>query len=187
MSKALSSVKDIDHDKLVSEVFYDPEVGEFFPRRKRRGRVPSKLGLGDVNYDGYIRINVLGRRYYAHRLAWFYVHGVWPSEQMDHINGNRSDNRIENLREATQSGNGQNKKMQRNNTSGCIGVTWNRRKKKWQAQINADGRRNYLGYFDIFDDAVAARKEAKLTLHTFAPKERATTPEYRRAPCRIKS
>ena len=188
MSKSPPSpFKDIEHDKLVSEVFYDPAEGVFVPRRKRRGRPPNRPHLGDINYDGYIRITVLGRRYYAHRLAWFYVHGEWPAEQMDHINGDRSDNRIANLREATQSGNGQNKKMQRNNTSGCIGVTWSKRRKKWLAKIGVAGKVSYLGYFDIFDDAVAARKEAKLALHTFAPKERTTTPEYKRAPCRIKS
>lgn len=186
MTTSPSSSEDIEHDKLLSEVLYDPETGLFTSNRKRRGRVPKNPHLGDVNYDGYIRITVLGRRYYAHRLAWFYAHGCWPTEQLDHRNGIRSDNRIANLREASQSGNQQNKVTQRNNTSGCIGVTWSKRKRKWLAKIGVGGEMKYLGSFGLFDDAVSARKQAKKMLHTFSPDERPAAMPYKRASCRTK-
>lgn len=92
--KAPPSSQDISHERLLSKFLYDPESGAFYWRSKG---LESKA-VGYVNYDGYIRMYALGRRFYAHRLAWFYVTGRWPNEEIDHINGVRSDNRIKNLR-----------------------------------------------------------------------------------------
>jgi hypothetical protein len=131
-------------ERLKELLSYDPETGVF---TRLVGRSGPNARAGDVagcdNGQGYIRIYIDGRPYKAHRLAWFYMHGVWPSE-MDHRNGNRSDNRIANLREVTRAENKANFSAYRNNTSGYPGVSsWNGR---WKAQIQKDGKKEFLGY-----------------------------------------
>jgi hypothetical protein len=188
-SKPPSAVADIGHSDLLKELFYNPDTGLFsLPEgKKRRGRVPSSGHVGDLNYDGYVRVSVLGRRYYAHRLAWFYVHGVWPTEQLDHRNGVRDDNRIANLREATQAENGQNKALQRNNTSGVTGVYWLPSESCWRAKITVNRTVVVLGSFKSLDAAAEARARGKEMLHTFEKKQsRLSVNSYKRAWSRMK-
>lgn len=145
---------------------YDPETGVWVNRTKRRPQSPAGSIAGGVGANGYRYIALNGRRYLAHRLAWFYVHGVWPVAEIDHRNTKRDDNRLENLREATRSLNCQNQCVpQKKGTSGYLGVTWDRRKGKWQAQIKANSARNWLGYFDAPEAAHEAYVEAKRRLH----------------------
>jgi hypothetical protein len=120
---------------------------------------------GGVISRGYRGVGIDGQRYLEHRLVWFYVHGVWPADQIDHINGDRSDNRISNLREASQSQNNGNCRKRGNNVSGYTGVFWNTRHAKWQAQIAMNGRNNYIGLFSDIEEAVAARKAAAKRIH----------------------
>lgn len=112
-------------------------------------------------------MNLDGRLYLAHRLAWFYVHGVWPSQQIDHINRCRTDNRLVNLREATSSENCQNRPLQRNSTSGHTGVTWNATLLKWHARISLGGKRRHIGWYHTKEEAIKARKAAEASLHPY--------------------
>jgi hypothetical protein len=142
---------------------YDQDSGIF---RWLEGRASSAAGsvAGGLTKNGYMRIGINGRCYLAHRLAWFYCHGVWPKEQVDHLNGKRTDNRIENLRESSQSGNMQNKRRaQRNNVAGFLGVS--RNGSGFQARIGAEGGKRWLGTFRTPDEAYAAYVQAKRRLH----------------------
>lgn len=116
-----------------------------------------------------VSVNGVKRRFLAHRLAWFLAHGRWPEEDIDHINGDRSDNRIANLREASRSENLQNAAMRSDNTSGVKGVYFNKARGKWQAYIRLDGKQAYLGIFTELADASLAIHEAREKHHgTFA-------------------
>jgi len=106
--------------------------------------------------------------YKAHRLAWMYVHGYMPVEQIDHINRVRNDNRISNLRLASQKQNNENKSLGRNNTSGVTGVTFQKNHGKWRAFIGHNNREIYLGEYDSFDEAFLVRKDAEAALYTHA-------------------
>jgi len=116
---------------------------------------------GNSHHSGYSYIQIQNKLYAAHRLAWLYVNGADPEDQIDHINGVRDDNKAANLRVVSHSDNGKNQRMKSNNTSGQTGVCWYRASKKWIAQIRVDGKSKHLGYFDDFGDAVAARKDAE--------------------------
>jgi hypothetical protein len=143
---------------------YDPDTGAFTWRLSRRKcTVGSKAGC--LMRHGYITIRLDDRLYTAHRLAWLHVHGVWPSEQLDHINKNRSDNRICNLREATNAENAQNQKR-RDNKSGFSGVR--KENKKWLAEIKVNYKVTRLGLFETPEEAHAVYLKAKHELHPFS-------------------
>lgn len=131
----------------------------------RTVRTANSVHIGDtaggISGDGYHYIRVDGKKYKSHRLAWLYIHGHWPKDQIDHINHDRVDNRIVNLREATNVDNHRNRGMNCNNTSGCTGVHWHRQSQKWQAQIRVEGRQIYLGLFGEKRVAIATRKQAE--------------------------
>ena len=152
--------------RLKEALNYDPETGTFTWKETRRG-----LRIGDVAgclaKHGYIFIRVDKNLYTAHRLAWLYVYGEWPNGNIDHINRNRSDNRISNLRSASQAENCQNKHLRSDNKSGYAGVYWCKNAQKWRAYIGADGKRISLGYFHEKGDAVVAQSDAKARYHPF--------------------
>lgn len=163
-------------DRLREVLSYDPDTGNFRWRVNTRTRAAGATA-GHLAVDGYIHVSIDTRLYKAHRLAWLYVHGVWPVDQLDHINGARAENQIANLREATCAENLQNRPRQRNNTSGWVGVSWRPKERKWQASITVNKVFRYLGCFDSASEAGAAYLEAKAQLHTFHP----TTPPW--SPC----
>ena len=131
------------------------------------GRFANKQAFTAIMGGGYACGRVFDKAYFAHRVIWAIVHNEWP-EQIDHINGVKDDNRIENLRSVSNAENGKNKKRQSNNASGVCGVYWHNRDSKWVAQIKFGGKKKHLGYFTDFDDAVAARKTAEVK-HGFHP------------------
>jgi hypothetical protein len=146
---------------------YDPETGVFLwrycddmPRRWNTRYAGTVAGV-DVG-NGYRRIGIGGKMHGAHRLAWLIVTGEWPDAEIDHINGDRSDNRIANLREVSCTENGRNKAMPKNNTSGVIGVGWDSGAGKWRAAIGVAGRNIFLGLFTDIASAIAARKAAEI-------------------------
>ena len=116
-------------ERLREVLSYDPKTG-IFRWRKARGKLPAGAIAGVDTEKGYRRIGLDYANHYAHRLAWLYVHGQWPVEEIDHKNGVRSENWIKNLREATHAQNGQNITISQNNKSGAVGVVWSKKKKK---------------------------------------------------------
>lgn len=117
--------------------------------------------------NGYLRGSIFNRSYAAHRVIWLLHAGEWPHHTIDHINGNRLDNRISNLRDVPNVENSRNVGMHCNNTSGHQGVDWASFNGKWRARIKVDYVDHHLGYFDEITDAIAARSaaEAKFGFH----------------------
>ncbi len=120
----------------------------------------DKPAFFSVADSGYKVGQINHKPYKAHRIIWAIVHGEWPTGLIDHINGDRSDNRIENLRVVSPTGNMRNMRLPSRNKSGVIGVWWNKRIGKWTSQIRTDGGRVHVGDFSEKDDAIAARKAA---------------------------
>lgn len=144
----------ITADQLRDLVDYDPATGKF--RWKTRDVAARRATVGWMNGRGYLRVEIENCRYLLHRLAWLYVHGEWPSLRIDHINRIKTDNRIENLRLATQTQNLWNMRVRSDNKSGFKGVHWNKARGKWMAYANSHGVRTNLGLFNDLSDAVAA-------------------------------
>ena len=153
------------HDAL----HYDAETGIFVWRVGRRGTARAGSRAGSLKSGGYRHLMLHGTRYEEHRLAWFYVHGVWPVGEVDHINRVKDDNRIANLREVTRSENQQNITLQSNNTSGYRGVIFSKRERRWIAQIGIHGKLKYLGSFNSPEVAYEAYKSAAAAVHTHNP------------------
>lgn len=155
----------LTQQRLRELLLYDPETGDFI---RLVGRSGPNARAGDIagcdNGHGYVRIYVDGKAYKGHRLAWFYMYGEWPKE-IDHINGEKSDNRLANLRPVTRSQNRMNCGAYANNVAGVRGVSWNARQKKWKAQIQRDGRKYGLGCFASRDEAADAYRSASRRLH----------------------
>lgn len=119
---------------------------------------------GSPNSRGYLSTKIQGTLYQNHRLAWVLSYGVWPSDQIDHINGDPSDNRITNLRTVSNTANQRNRKRNQNNSSGVNGVYFHSRDKIWGAFIREAGRVRHLGSFPTFEDAAEARRLAEQRL-----------------------
>ena len=116
---------------------------------------------GTLDISGYSHIQIMSKNYNAHRLAWLYVFNEWPVE-IDHINHIKNDNRIENLRAATNSLNSKNRGMQKNNESGFNGISFYKPRNKWRARVKLKGKDVHLGYFDEIKSAIKARDEANI-------------------------
>lgn len=151
----------------VKELFhYDPDTGNLVWRVDRGTRKVVGKIAGCLKIRGYFVIKIDGKDYQAHRLIWLYVHGAWPINQIDHVNGVKHDNRIFNLREATGSQNQQNRrKPSSNNASGYLGVTEN--KGKWVAVIKLSGKNRHIGRYDTPEAAHAAYLAKKRELHPY--------------------
>ena len=150
---------------LQRRLTYNAETGEFTWRENRR-RARAGSPAGRINAIGYHEIGINGKLYQAHRIAWFFVTQKDPvSSEIDHINGKPWDNRACNLRLATRSQQLCNTSTRSDNCSGHKGVHWDARKRKWKVQIQVQGKRSFVGYFDRIEDAIAARRKAELELH----------------------
>lgn len=157
---------------------YDPASGKLFWRYRPRwlfasdrahkvwnARYAGAEALAYTDNHGYRMGAILKQRHMkSHRAIWAIVHGKWPDEFIDHINGDRSDNRIVNLREASRQDNQRNVAMNHRNRSGTLGVYWLKKCRRWWAYIGSGGARETLGYFEKKSDAVAARKSAEQRL-----------------------
>lgn len=150
-------------DKLRTLLNYNPETGKFTWLIKPSIGTAIGATAGSLTRKGYIHISIggQGKQYCAHRLAWLYVTGKWPKDQIDHINGVRHDNRFSNLREASSALNGQNRHgAQSNNKSGMLGVS-QVRAGKYRATIRINQKKVHLGYFTTPQKAHAAYVTAK--------------------------
>lgn len=144
--------------RLKSLLHYDPDNGIWT-------RVNSIRRVGTVTSFGYLRIGIDGRYYMAHRLIWFYMTGNWPPIEIDHSNLDKLDNRWENLRLSSRSGNNTHKFASKNNSSGQKGVSWNKKNERWKVSISSNGNRFHLGFFENFDEAVCAYRAAAEVHH----------------------
>ncbi len=159
----------LTQQELRDRFFYDEKTGNMVWKKcDHQTRLIGKVA-GCKSTGGYLQIRIRGESYSAHRLVWMYVYGRWPKHNLDHINGIRTDNRIDNLREATYSENSQNRNVNKNNTSGYPGVYWFPPTRKWAAAIRINKKKIHLGYFDTKESSIAARMQAKRAHHTFNP------------------
>lgn len=161
-SRACMELRDI-----VCKLFsYDQSSGLFI-RKIKRGQAfkPGQIAGTISKKDGYVRIVIGAKAYLAHRLAWLVVHGTLPDREIDHRNGVRHDNRIGNLRLATELENSCNKLLAKNNKSGFKGASFAKRHKKWAARIQVSRKCHFLGLFDTPEEAHAAYVIAAARLH----------------------
>lgn len=159
---------------LKSRLSYDSETGIFtwkfknsINRHDKRFNTifGGKVAGGCKSSNGYLQIQIDGKLICAHRIAYLFMTGEWPDDEIDHINGNRLDNRWENLRAVSREENFKNKKIAKNNTSGVMGVHKDKNLNKWIVQINVSGKKKNLGKFDDFFEAICRRKSAELEYH----------------------
>jgi hypothetical protein len=154
-------------DDVRKRLDYDPATGVFVWRycdaspREWNTRWAGKVA-GTDHGAGYREITIDYMRCLSHRIAWLVTTGDWPTAEIDHINGNRADNRIANLRDVTNAENRRNMAMRSDNTSGNVGIRWHKQVGKWQSRIYVKGREIHLGLFTDLADAIAARKAAEI-------------------------
>ena len=158
----------LTQDELKDILTYNLETGIFiwnkdtFNKRCKVGKIAGSFDCG------YIRITIKSKRFLAHRLAWFYMNGIWPNNNIDHINGIKNDNRICNLRLATIAENQQNRfNASSNSTHGYLGITWNKTANKWSSKIMINRKRIHIGYFDTAIEAHNAYIETKRKVHEY--------------------
>jgi hypothetical protein len=153
----------ITHSRLLELLSYDPLTGDFKWRKLGREHWFKRPTPGHISSRGYRLIKLDGRVYYCHRLAWFYVHGVWPNV-VDHINSDGLDNRLLNLRNGSSRINTENqRRAHRDSKTKLQGVIF--RDGKFRADIQATGKRHFLGRFDTPEEAYQAYLSAKRRLH----------------------
>jgi hypothetical protein len=161
----------LTQQKLKELVFYCHERGGLFwinsPTPKSRIKIGHRAG--SIDSHGHRQTSLFGTVYMEHRLVWFYHHGRWPNDQIDHVNGIRDDNRLENLRECNQSQNSQNqRKASKNNTStGILGVSKHKNSSRFTSAICTNKKQIYLGTFDTPEEAHKAYVQAKRQHHPF--------------------
>lgn len=162
-------INKLSHARVKELLEYDQDTGVFTWRvalRKNQIRAGDVAGHLNVSL-GYVTTSIDGVALYMHRLAWFWTYGVWPLQVIDHINGNRADNRLINLRDVSNQTNVQNSKaISRKNTSGVRGVSWHKQRCKWTARIRVSGAYKSLGLFKTIKEAGAAYEEARALHHS---------------------
>lgn len=152
--------------KRLKELFhYNSYTGVFTRIKSTSSRAIKGDIAGTTNSHGYLRFCVDGVVYLSHRLAWLYVYGEFPEGIMDHINGDRNDNRIANLRIVSLRQNALNRKIQSTNTSGIKGVSWCKEMKKWRAVIMHEGKHIHVGYFVEKTEAAEAIDKVRNEIH----------------------
>jgi len=145
---------------------YNPDTGIIIWKKPTNQRIKVGQEAGSLNVRTknlvYRLIKFNHGNYKAHRLAYYMHHGIDPrNNDIDHEDGNGLNNKINNLRVATRSENGRNRKLQKNNTSGVTGVAWDKKRRRWEARIKINGKVRYLGYYPNIQDAIQVRKEAE--------------------------
>ena len=159
--------QELTQEILRSVLDYDQETGAF---TWRIAVVQHKAGeqAGFATANGYLKIGIAGREVFAHRLAWLWMTGAWPENDVDHIDGDRTNNRWTNLRAATRGENLQNQRVARSNNqhSKLLGASLHKQTGKWLAQIKYQGKHEYIGLFDTVEEAHEAYVARKRQVHT---------------------
>ena len=144
--------------------YYDSNSGEL-TRLIDMGRLAKTGDIAgsktETPWTSYLFVSIKNKSYAVHRIIWFYMTGEWP-DQIDHIDGNGLNNKWDNLRNVDCKENSRNQKIRKTNTSGVMGVYWNKQNQKWNPRIRVDDQLKHLGYYSDFNDAVAARKNAEV-------------------------
>jgi len=152
----------ITQERVKALFDYNELTGELsFVETKGRGKRKDKM-VGCITKQGYLVVWAEKRSYQAHRLIWMHFYGKEPVNGIDHIDGNKLNNAIINLRDVSQQENTKNRRKSKNNTSGFVGVFWDKNKDKWRARVNVNKKAVYLGYFSCKGDAITARKKANI-------------------------
>lgn len=163
----------ISYDQVSGKLYWRERCAKHFQNgrhsaehtaAKWNARYAGRPALTAIEVSGYGHGDIFGKRYKAHRVAWALYYGKWPDSEIDHINGDPADNRIENLRCVTKEQNMRNQRRSIANKSGVTGVCWASHRSKWSAQIKVGGRKHHLGLFSVFADAVKVRKDAERRL-----------------------
>ena len=152
-------------ERLREVLDYDRDTGIFRWRVSPQGRVAAGSRAGSFDRYGYRHITICKTMYLEHRLVWLYLYGSWPYGGIDHVNLDKADNRINNLRVATRSQNHANRRAYKSGRSGFKGASYHKRVGRWQAQIQKDKKLHCLGYFGTAEEAHAAYCEAAERLH----------------------
>jgi hypothetical protein len=162
----------ITQELIKARLAYDSNAGSFYWLERNPSSHPKPhiikawntkyagTRADNLNLRGYYDVCLDGKAYRSHRLAWLYTYGELPDGQIDHINGVRTDNRVDNLRVVDDATNRKNMGRRSDNTSGVTGVTFHKAARKWVAQYRINGKNYYLGLFDTVLEAAKARKEA---------------------------
>ena len=158
----------LTQDELKDRLHYEPDTGLFTWRHTTGSKSKAGRVAGGYDTQGYVLVGMGRRLYRAHRLAWLYVYGVWPNHTIDHINRVRHDNRIINLRMATQAQNCQNMSARVTNTSGFVGIS-QRSSGRWSARIRCNYKYIYIGTYDTPEEAYQAYQKAAAKYHTHNP------------------
>ena len=155
-------MKDLTQEEAIRLFDYNPETGDL-TRLVNVSNTKAGDLIRSIDGMGYFRLSCNGHSYLAHRVIWLMVYGEFPLDQIDHINGIKKDNRIDNLRDVSRSENGRNSKKSIKNTSGFIGVQYDKRRNNWYARAqDSDFNTKYLGSFANKSDAVNARLKAEI-------------------------
>ena len=162
--------KMLTQERLKELLHYEPETGIFTwrVRPNRRIRIGSKAGTEVLEHGNYRRVNIKvdGKLRKAHRLAWLYVTGAFPPDELDHIDRDATNNSIKNLRTCNHKENNENTSLRADNTSGHKGVSWCKKASKWVARIGHNGKGLFIGQFALFEDACVAYQAARDKLFT---------------------
>lgn len=169
------NMKTLTIDYLKECIEYNPEVGTMVWKERPRKHFRTKVGwlrantqcagksAGCMDAKGYSRIRISNNLHHAHRLAWLLIHGVWPVKHIDHVNGNKWDNRIANLREATVSQNMRNSRIRKDNLTGVKNVRQDKRKcGSWHTTLRIDGKNKHLGSFSTKEAAEECVRKARV-------------------------
>ena len=156
--------EDIPVEILAAQLNYNPSTG-VITRKVRTAKTLEGEVAGHVNSSGYWSVSVLGRSILAHRIAWAMGTGTWPTTRIDHINRNRIDNRICNLRIASASENNMNSKLRKNSSTGVKGVYYNKNNANYRARVQRGGEVFEVGSFSTIEEADEMVKKARETIH----------------------
>lgn len=154
-----------DQEQLKSLFLYGTATGNFYRKVAPCNSVKVGDRAGTVRYDGYTYIRFQGKPQAAHRLAWLFMYGSWPKSRLDHINGDKSDNRIANLRLVTQSQNQLNRKRCSRNSTGIKGVAVHSASGKYQVTLTVDGKKKHFGLFEDLETAELVARGARVKYH----------------------